>query len=101
MSDVNILACGTDMGYATSGDGTGSRSYSTVTFELSPKEVEMIIFASQKGRLHLSLRNYEETGINKDVQSVNWKFLQDNIQNYTKEREQNMKLRSHGGKISP
>lgn len=90
---VRVIATGTDMGVLT---GTGnrdirSRGYSTVTLELTPKEVEMIIFASQKGRIHLSLRNYEESAVTKQLQSVNWDYLQKNILNYTRERENMMK----------
>lgn len=97
LQNVAILATGGDMGMQDDAKGRG-RNYSTVTLALSPKEVEMIIFASQKGRIQLSLRNYEELKIEQKVQSVNWKYLQENIQNYTLEREQTMKLRSRGGK---
>jgi len=98
LQNVVVIATGSDIGVQDRNAlaRPSTRSYSAVTLALTPKEVEMIIFASQKGRIQLSLRNYEETGVNKDVQSVNWKYLQENIQNYTKEREQNMKLRSHG-----
>lgn len=90
---VRVIATGTDMG-VLSGNGTlsaPSRGYSTVTLELTPREVEMIIFATQKGRLHLSLRNYEESAITRKLQNVNWKFLQDHIESYTREREQMMR----------
>ena len=90
---VRVIATGTDMGML-GGAGNAdvrSRSYSTVTLELTPKEVEMIIFASQKGRLHLSLRNYEESAITRELQSVNWNFLQKHIPSYTQERENMMK----------
>ena len=72
--------------------GTGvsaaGRSYSTVTLELTPKEVEMIIFAQQKGTLTLSLRSYEDPNITTDVQSVDWAYLQQHIKEYNAEREQ-------------
>ena len=71
---VRVIATGTDMGYlasSSSGQNYAARSYSTVTLELTPKEVEMIIFASQKGRLTMSLRNYEESAITQKLQSVN------------------------------
>ncbi len=97
LQDVVVLATGGDMGMQDD-RMRGNRSYATVTFALTPKEVEMIIFASQKGRIQLSLRNYEERKIEQKVQSVNWKYLQENIQNYTLEREQNMKLRTRGAK---
>lgn len=91
---VRVIATGTDMGIlnpAARGQGFASRSYSTVTLELTPKEVEMIIFASQKGRITMSLRNYEESAITQKLQSVNWNFLQKNIQSYNAERENLMK----------
>lgn len=91
---VRVIATGTDMGYLASssaGQNYAARSYSTVTLELTPKEVEMIIFASQKGRLTMSLRNYEESAITQKLQSVNWDFLQKNIMNYNAEREKMMR----------
>ena len=91
---VRVIATGTDMGYlasSSSAQNYAARSYSTVTLELTPKEVEMIIFASQKGRLTMSLRNYEESAITQKLQSVNWNFLQKNIMNYNAEREKMMR----------
>jgi pilus assembly protein CpaB len=90
LQNVGILATGTDMGKSSGarGDqGAVKRGYSTVTMALTPKEVEMIIFAAQKGQLTLSLRNYEETKMETQLQSVNFKYLQDNIQKYNSERE--------------
>lgn len=90
---VRVIACGNDMGVLSGNGRTSmqSRGYSTVTLELTPKEVEMIIFATQKGRLHLSLRNYEESAITHKLQKVDWKFLQDHIEGYTREREEMMR----------
>jgi len=90
---VKVLATGTDIGYASQNgvqsNASGTpRSYSTVTLELTPKEVEMIIFAQQKGSLTLSLRSYEDPNITTDVQSVDWAYLQQHIKDYTAEREQ-------------
>ena len=54
----------------------------------------MIIIASQKGRIQMSLRNYEDAAVATDLQSVNWKYLQQNVNRYMKEREQkNTRLR--------
>ncbi len=90
---VKVLATGTDIGYASQNGAQNNaapvaRSYSTVTLELTPKEVEMIIFAQQKGSLTLSLRSYEDPNITTDVQSVDWAYLQQHIKDYTSEREQ-------------
>lgn len=92
---VKVLATGTDIGYAQQNGAQSAaavpRSYSTVTLELTPKEVEMIIFAQQKGSLTLSLRSYEDPNITTDVQSVDWAYLQQHIKEYTAEREQLLK----------
>ena len=92
---VKVLATGTDIGYAQQNGAPNtsvvSRSYSSVTLELTPKEVEMIIFAQQKGSLTLSLRSYEDPNITTDVQSVDWAYLQQHIKEYTAEREQLLK----------
>ena len=92
---VKVLATGSDIGYAVQNGSQNAatapmaaRSYSTVTLELTPKEVEMIIFAQQKGSLTLSLRSYEDPNITTDVQSVDWAYLQEHIKDYMTEREQ-------------
>lgn len=94
---VKVLATGSDIGYAqqngsqSASSASAARSYSTVTLELTPKEVEMIIFAQQKGTLTLSLRSYEDPIITTDVQSVDWAYLQEHIKDYMTEREQLLK----------
>ena len=93
---VKVLATGNDIGYAAQNGSqnasTAGRSYSTVTLELTPKEVEMIIFAQQKGSLTLSLRSYEDPVITTEVQSVDWAYLQQHIKDYTSERERLLKM---------
>jgi pilus assembly protein CpaB len=85
---VHVLATGTQMANSSGSDAKGAtRSYSTVTLEVTPKEAEMLIFASQKGRLTLTLRNYEDSAIIKDLQSINFKYLEDHVSDYMKERE--------------
>ena len=93
--NVVVLATGTDMGYQQDSRNPGaSRNYSTVTLAVTPKEAELLIFATQKGRIQLSLRNYDEVWIEKDIQSVNWKYLQDSIKEFNDQREQDMTRRS-------
>jgi pilus assembly protein CpaB len=90
LQGVKVLACGNNYKKISSIRNSSARrrarSYSTLTLALSPKEVEMIIFASQKGRLTFSLRNYEETKVEKNTQSVNFKYLEQQIPTYQKER---------------
>lgn len=96
MQNVFVLATGTDLGRAALGRNakqmastSTSRSYSTITLLLLPKEVEYLVFATQKGRLTLSLRNPEDTKMETDLQSINFDYFQkkDTISNYMKERE--------------
>lgn len=87
LQNVRVMATGTDIGNTDLGVRRSSKGYSTVSLELTPKEVEMIVFASQKGRLTLSLRHTEETRIETDLQSVNFRYLEENIPVYTQERQ--------------
>lgn len=94
LQNVVILATGTDFGKQAVGQAQQKKNYSNVTLALSPKEAEMIVFATQKGRLTLSLRNYEDTKIEYETQSVDFSFLQKNVKKYSEEREKIMKDRS-------
>ena len=88
LQSVRVLATGKQLANKRVGArGRRSKGYSTITLELTPKEVEMIVFATQKGRLVLSLRSYNETGFEDKLQSVNFKFLQDHIEEYNKDRK--------------
>jgi len=91
LQNVRILATGTDMGAFTLNKSARRKGYSTVTLALTPKEVEMIIFATQKGKLILSLRNREETKIEQFLQSVNFKYFEDHINDYNKNREKRVR----------
>ncbi len=94
LQNVKILATGNRWGaIADTQPGGGRGSYSTVTLSLSPKEAEMVIFAAQKGRLSLTLRNHEESRFEKDLQNVNFKYLEEHIGEYNEEREQRMRRR--------
>lgn len=89
LQDVKVLAVGNRWGSASL-DPTGARSYGTVTLLLYPEEVEMIIFASQKGKLNLSLRNFEDVKISRETEkrSVNFKQLEKEIPTYNQRREE-------------
>ena len=89
LQNVKVLAVGNRWREYRGEEGAQARSYSTVTLLLWPAEVEMIIFASQKGRLSLSLRNYEDSSLDRDLEkrSVNFKLLETEIPKYNKQRE--------------
>jgi len=88
LQNVLVLATGTQIANSPGPDTKGApRSYSTVTLQVTPKEAEMLVFATQKGRLTLTLRSYEDSTITKDLQSLNFRYLEDHVGDYTKERE--------------
>jgi len=87
LQSVRVIATGHDLGNSFNNPKRKTRGYSTVTLELTPKEVEMIVFATQKGRLTLSLRDAQETGFEEDLQSVNFRYLEENIEKYNKARK--------------
>ena len=84
---VRVIATGNDYGVRAPGQ-SGARSYSTVTLEVTPEEAEMLVFASQKGYIQMSLRHHEDTAQVDKLQSVNWKYLEKNFQNYNKKRQE-------------
>ncbi len=92
LQNVKVLAVGNRWG-ASSFDPGSSRNYGTVTLQLYPDEVEMIVFASQKGKLSLALRNYEDSRIDRAIEadSVNFKQLEKKIPSYNQRREQRLR----------
>ena len=89
LQDVKVLAVVNRWQSLAAESGAG-RAYGTVTLQLMPDEVEMLIFASQKGKITLSLRNFEDTRISRDIEkrSVNFKLLEKEIPSYNKRREE-------------
>ncbi len=84
LQNVKVLAVGNRWGSYSMMDRSGRNNYNTVTLLLYPEEVEMVVFASQKGRLSLSLRNFDDSRIEKSVEkrSVNFRQLENDIPTY-------------------
>lgn len=74
LQNVLVLATGKQYGQYNAGASGG---YSSVTFELTPEEVELMVFAQQtRGQLYLSLRNPEDIVFDKrELPSVNFAQL--------------------------
>ena len=75
LQNVRVIATGSQWGRRSDPQGTRRRSYSSVTLELSPGDVDIVEFASQKGRLSLSLRNNEDAAEVKNLKSVYFRSL--------------------------
>lgn len=84
LQNVVVLATGTDYGQSLN---SVSRSYNSLTLQLTATEAELIIFASQKGRLTFTLRSPQDTKTNKDLNNINWDYLQKNIKDFAAKRE--------------
>ncbi|MCK4983835.1 MAG: Flp pilus assembly protein CpaB [Victivallaceae bacterium] len=85
LQNVRVIATGSHWGRKSAAPETRRRSYSSVTLELSPGNVEIVEFASQKGRLSLSLRNNEDAAEVTGLKSVYFrslkKYLEDKSRN--------------------
>jgi pilus assembly protein CpaB len=76
LQNVRVIATGKQWGMnSVTGRETVQRSYNCITLELSPGDVEIVEFASQKGRLSLSLRNNEDAAEVQDLKSVYFRSL--------------------------
>ena len=88
LQNVKVLAVGSRWGQQYAEPGAASRAYSTVTLLVWPEEVEMLIFAGSKGKLSLSLRNFEDTRIDRALEgrSIDFRKLEKMIPSYNQER---------------
>jgi len=86
LQDVSVLATGQRLAKQEI-EGTGDRwsrvgngSYSTVTFEVTPREAELLIFAQgTQGRLTLTLRNPDDVGFEKVLPEVNFQHVEKSL----------------------
>ncbi|MFA6715632.1 MAG: Flp pilus assembly protein CpaB [Victivallaceae bacterium] len=75
LQNVRVIATGSQWGMSSAGREARQRSYNCITLELSPGDVEIVEFASQKGRLSLSLRNNEDAAEVTELKSVYFRSL--------------------------
>ena len=100
LQNVTVLAVGTKLSTARPGDisanivmGDRTRAYANLTVSVTPKEAELLVFAQQKGKLTLTLRNGEDVYVEESVQDVNWNVLKANLKEYTRERQRRIENR--------
>ncbi len=102
LQDVTILATGQLMSRRPSemegpgGDRFGSQ-YSSVTVAVTPREAEMLVFAQQKGKLSLALRNREDVSVEQQLENVDFQMLEKNFNELNRLRQQ----RLHPALLSP
>jgi pilus assembly protein CpaB len=82
LQDVTVLATGPQLGKALeSGERSrASTGYSTVTFEVTPREAELLVFVeSMKGHLTLTLRNPADGSYQTSLPTVDFNLLEQEI----------------------
>ena len=89
LQDVSVLATGQSMANQPSDRRGAATGYNTVTFEVTPREAELLVFAETvRGRLTLSLRNPEDSSFEQSLPDVNFNHIQSNLKEYNAYRQQ-------------
>ena len=81
LQDVTVLAAGQVLANQVPAPGARAerapRSYSTITFEVTPREAELLVFAQTvRGRLTLALRNPSDVTFITNPPAINFEHLQ-------------------------
>lgn len=81
LQDVTVLATGQRLAKGGSfADDGRSFGYSTVTFEVTPREAELLVFAqNMRGQLTLTLRHPEDVSFERALPEVNFQFLEKSL----------------------
>ena len=95
LQNVLVLATGKETAksrlYASNASGS---SYNTVTLEVTPREVEMLVFADNiKGRISLALRNPDDIYYETTLPRVNFDKIQGEIEKLNDERQKKKVIR--------
>ncbi len=91
MQNVTVIATGSQV----AGQERGGRQagYSTVTFSVTPREAEVLIFAQQtRGQLYLTLRNPEDRNSETELPSVNFDYIESVLQELNASRQKDIEL---------
>jgi len=95
LQDVTILATGQTMADKAAPSGRAERAprgYNTVTFEVTPSEAELLVFAqSVRGKLSLALRNPADVTYITNMPSVNFEHLQKQLPALNKIRQRDIR----------
>lgn len=100
LQDVTVLATGTrlaktDVFGTSSAYDARSTGYSTVTFEVTPREAELLVFAEHmKGQLSLVLRNPDDLGYEKNMPEVNFQYLERMLPELNTYRQKNIRFKT-------
>lgn len=92
MQNVVVLATGSQIAGQEDENARAQQGYSTVTFEVSPEEAEILVFAQQtRGQLYLTLRNSNDIYTKEYFPSVNFEYLESELQKINAARQLDMR----------
>ncbi len=94
LQDVTVLATGQRLARDDLGTGFETRGggYSTITFEVTPREAELLVFAQHvKGQLSMSLRNPEDVSYEGLLPSVNFEHIESKLEEYNRFRQRDIR----------
>jgi pilus assembly protein CpaB len=92
MQNVSVIATGSQIAGQRSRDGR-SGGYSTVTFAVSPREAELLVFAQQtRGQLYPSLRNPDDRNFESELPSVNFDYIEAVLKELNEKRQKEILL---------
>ena len=73
-----------------------SGNYSTLTFEVTPREAELLIFAQgERGRLTLTLRNPDDVGFEKILPEVNFQHVEKSLPDLNDYRQKTVRHKTN------
>lgn len=94
LQDVTVLATGQKTARQSLAQRKSrySAGYNTVTLEVTPREAELLVFAQKtKGSLTLALRNPTDVTWKRDIPSVNFDLLQNELPAINLERQRDIR----------
>ena len=103
LQDVSVLATGQRLAKQEI-EGMGndrwnrgnSGNYSTLTFEVTPREAELLIFAQgERGRLTLTLRNPDDVGFEKILPEVNFQHVEKSLPDLNDYRQKTVRHKTN------
>ncbi len=94
MQNVSVIATGARIAGQESSARGGQSGYSTVTFAVTPREAELLVFAQQtRGQLYLSLRHPDDRNFEEELPSVNFDYIETVLKELNEKRQEEI-LRS-------
>ncbi len=89
MQNVKVLAAGGQI--IGQQNRERQKGYSTVTFAVTPREAEILVFAQQtRGQLYLSLRHPEDRDFKEELPSVNFDYIEARLSELNAARQQDI-----------